>query len=41
VVSVGEKLNTYRNLVGKPEEKRSFGRYCARGMAILKYILRK
>jgi hypothetical protein len=35
VVSVGEKLNTYRSLVGKPEEKRSFGSYWARGMVIL------
>jgi hypothetical protein len=37
----GEKLNTYRSLVGKPEEKRSFGRYWARGMVILEFVLRK
>jgi hypothetical protein len=32
---VGEKLNAYRILVGKPEEKRSFARCWARGMIIL------
>jgi hypothetical protein len=34
VVPVGEKLNSYRFLLGKPEEKVSFGRYWARAMII-------
>lgn len=39
--TLGEKLNAYRILVGKPEEKRPLGRSKCRGMIIFKWILEK
>jgi hypothetical protein len=38
---MGEKRNTYRILVGKPEGKRPLGRKDVGGCAILKWILEK
>jgi len=38
---VGERRDSYRVLVGKPEEKRPFGRPRLQGRLILKCIFRK
>jgi hypothetical protein len=38
---MGEKINAYRILVGKPEGKRPLGRASHRWKIILKWILEK
>jgi hypothetical protein len=41
VARIGERRNTYRVLVGKPEGKRPMGRSRRRWVTILKWILKK